>query len=232
METVALTIMLLVMLSFIVKLSYHRSVGIVLLALLASVALPLLTEYAAGQSRTQIADWLASPGLMLDMAVLLTADVALQLAFCVLQARRLAGEHMGRAARGALLLCKWIPGLLLYPVLLAMLVELIFALPGVAFGHISAYAAAGAFLLFAGGAWGMRLLLPEADTRLELLFLTNAIIAVLGVIATVNGRTAAAGTNSIDFAALAAVVAILAAGLVAGLLADRYLTDKKLKKLK
>ena len=41
------------------------------------------------------------------------------------------------------------------------------------------------------GIWAMRRLVPEEELRLELLFLANAVIAALGVIATVNGRTAA-----------------------------------------
>jgi hypothetical protein len=36
--------------------------------------------------------------------------------------------------------------------------------------------------------WGVRWLVPEKELRLEVFFLSNALIAILGIIATVNGR--------------------------------------------
>ena len=86
----------------------------------------------------------------------------------------------------------------------------------------------GLFLL----AWVFKELLPEEDMRLELLALINMLIAILGVIATVNGRTAAVGTNSVEWAALAAVFGLLAIGAAAGLIIYRYSTNKLISKLK
>jgi hypothetical protein len=49
---------------------------------------------------------------------------------------------------------------------------------------------AGIFLLAAVGlSYGLKILLPEVESRLELAFLLHALTAVLGVIATVNGCT-------------------------------------------
>ena len=61
-------------------------------------------------------------------------------------------------------------------------------------------------------------LLPEKELRLELFFLTNALVAVLGIVATVNGKTSAAGVSEIDWKALTGVIVIALAGGILGLL--------------
>lgn len=49
----------------------------------------ILATYGAAstQSKTQIADWLSQPELMLDTSVWLTIDVAFQICFCILAAK-------------------------------------------------------------------------------------------------------------------------------------------------
>ena len=112
----------------------------------------------------------------------------------------------------ALAVCRYVPGLLVFPVLFAILTQLIFSLPGVDFAAtawslgacllIAAPLAASA--VFAGS-------FRKKEIRLELLFMVNMLIAALGVVATVNGRTAAAGTNQVEWGALGGVAAIIAA---------------------
>lgn len=75
-------------------------------------------------------------------------------------------------------------------------------------------------------------LVPEKEIRLELLFMVNMLIAALGVVATVNGRTAAAGTNQVEWGALGGVAAIIAAGTVAGIAYNRFQTKKQISKIK
>ena len=79
---------------------------------------------------------------------------------------------------------------------------------------------------------GVRYLIPEPDIRLEMLFMTNMLVAALGIVVTVNGRTAAVGTNTIDWTALAGLVIILSAGLFTGLAYNKYTTRKTISKLK
>ena len=68
-----------------------------------------------------------------------------------------------------------------------------------------------------GGAWLFRRLVPEKDLRLELYFILNALTAVFGVVATVNGQTSAEGYSEVDWKASAGLAAIILAGAVAGL---------------
>jgi hypothetical protein len=81
------------------------------------------------------------------------------------------------------------PGLLIFPTMFGVLVSAIFAFTGADFSGV-AWTLAGIFLLASvGGSYGLKILLPEVESRLELTFFLNALTAVLGVIATVNGCT-------------------------------------------
>ncbi|MDE6541380.1 MAG: hypothetical protein K2L74_05155 [Muribaculaceae bacterium] len=232
MELVVLVTMLLVGLGFALKLTFHGPAGRLALCAVAALTVVMAQDWAITRSKTQIAEWLESPGLMLDTAVLLTVDVAMQLAFCWLEARRqAAGGRLGGAALGVRTLVAWVPGLLIFPVLMALLAELVFAMPGVEFSTLTLCAAAATFAAFAGAAALARLLLLEADIRLELMFLLNILIASLGVVATVNGRTVALGTNSVEWGALAAVGALLAAGTLSGACVYRIMLKRKIAKL-
>lgn len=223
METVVLLIMLLVVLGFALKLTFMPSGVAVAECLLSAAVTVFLTDAAAEQSKTQIQEWLASPELMLDTAVILTVDVAIQLAFCITAAGAV-GSLADRIRHKALLL---VPGLLLFPVLFACLVQLIFAFPGTDFRTV-AYALGGAVLIaFPLLALGLRYLMPEWNQRLELTFYVNCIIAMLGVVATVNGRTATAGVNEVNLPALAATAGLALVAAATGML----IYKRKLNKL-
>lgn len=231
METVVLIIMLMVSLSFMLKLTWHSPVGAAVTAALAALFVFFAQDAATAQSKTRIADVLADPALMLDISVVLTVDVAFQLLFCFLKARSLGGP-LPRGAKAVAAVCLWVPGLLIFPVLFALLVEIIFSMPGADFTLVAAStaaaAAAGSLLL----AYGAKALIPEDDMRLELLFLVNVIIAALGIVATVNGRTSATPCGEVDAAALAATAALALAGAAAGCVIYRFIETKKISKIK
>lgn len=224
-------IMLTVSFSFLLKLTCHGRPGRVVLSALAALFVLLACDTATTQSKTQIADWLSQPDLMLDTSVWLTVDVAFQIAFCVLYAKKLAGP-ITRNEKWMLAVCLWFPGLLIFPVLFAMLTRLIFSMPGTDFDTIGRITAAALLLVTPLLARGLELLLPEADIRLELMFMVNMLTAALGIVATVNGRTAAVGTNTVEWDALAAVAALVLAGAASGIFINRYVTAKKITKLK
>ena len=62
----------------------------------------------------------------------------------------------------------------------------------------------------------VRWLLPERPIRLELLFLVEVLLGLMGIIGTVNGRTAVAGFNSFDALSLLGVIAIVIVGMAIG----------------
>jgi len=227
MENVVLVMMILVCFNYILKQTYRKVYSIAFSAIVCALFVGLMWPYAIEQSKSQISDWLANSALMLDIAVILTLEVAVQMAFCVLSAHIQTSGKVKPITIWVYRVLRWFPSVLIFPVLFSLLVSAIFALPGVSFSLIAWVLAAIVFIVIPLAAWGVKWLLPEKEIRLELLFLSNALIAILGVIATVNGQTAVAGISDVDWKALGGVVSLLICGLVLGIIAYRI----KLKRI-
>lgn len=222
METVVVVLMILVCFNFMMKQTYRKGWSVAGISVVAALFVGLMWPYAIRQSKTQIADWLADTQLMLDTSVVLTVEVVIQMAFCMLAAHVMTTGPIRKRTLWAYRALRWFPGILIFPVLFCALVYLIFAFPGVSFSLIAWSMAAGVLVLIPVGTWFLRWLLPEKDLRLEILFLTNALTAILGIIATVNGRTAVAGVSEVDWNALAGVVVLLLAGGLIGFIIYKY----------
>lgn len=232
METVVLVMMTVVCFNYLLKQTWRKPFFVALSAVVCALFVGLAWPWAIEQSKNQIAGWLADSALMLDMAVLLTLEVALQMTFCVVAAHIHTAGRVKPSVVWIYRLLRWFPGLLVFPVLFSLLVAAIFALPGVSFPLTAWSLAAVVAVVIPLGRWALKHLLPEKEIRLELLFLTNALIAILGIIATVNGRTAVAGITSVDWPSLGGVMAFVAAGLLLGMAAFRIkqkLMNKKQK---
>lgn len=232
METVVLVMMIVVCFNYLLKQTWRKPFYVAFSAVVCALFVGLAWPWAIEQSKNQIAGWLADSALMLDMAVLLTLEVALQMAFCIVAAHIHSAGRVKPSVVWIYRLLRWFPGLLVFPVLFSLLVAAIFALPGVSFPLTAWSLAAVVAAVIPLGRWALKLLLPEKEIRLELLFLTNALIAILGIIATVNGRTAVAGITSVDWPSLGGVMAFVAAGLLLGMAAFRIkqkLMNKKQK---
>ena len=226
MELVVIIVMFLVIFSVLPKMTYLPQFLRVPVCMVLAFFVGENWEYAASQSKTQIADWLQNPDLMLDMAVLLTIDVFMQISFCIMEAKQLSGEPLSKAEVVARYVTLCIPGILIFPTLLAVLVESIFAFPGVDFITIAWSLAAVIIITGSFVPLLIKWLLPEPDLRLELIFMINVLIAILGVVATVNGRTAAAGTNFLEWQPLVGIILILLVGSLFGYLLFRRKSHK------
>ena len=210
METIVVVLMILVCFNFMMKQTFRKRGSVAAIAVVAALFVGLMCPYAIQQSKTQIADWLADAQLMLDTSVVLTVEVALQMAFCMLAVHVLTTGPVKKRTLWAYRALRWFPGILIFPVLFSGLVYLIFSFPGVSFSLVAWSMAVGVLILISVGTLFLRYLLPEKELRLELLFLTNALTAILGIIATVNGRT------------LTGVIILLAGGGLIGLVIYKY----------
>lgn len=209
METVVVVLMILVCFNFMLKQTYRKQWSVITIAIISALFVGLIWPYAIEQSKTQIADWLANPTLMLDTSVILSIEVVLQMAFCMLAAHMLTTGPIKKRTLWAYRALRWFPGILIFPVLFSGLVYLIFSFPGVSFAFIAWSMAASVLILIPVGTLFLRWFLPEKELRLEILFLTNALMAILGIIATVNGRTAVAGISEVDWNALGGLIGLL-----------------------
>lgn len=229
METVVVVLMILVCFNFMLKQTYRKQGAVMAIAVVSALFVGLIWPYAIRQSKTQIVDWLANPALMLDTSVVLSIEVVLQLAFCMLAAHVLTAGPVKQRTLWGYRALRWFPGILIFPVLFSGLVYLIFSFPGASFPLIAWSMAAGVLVLIPAGTLFLRWLLPEKELRLELLFLTNALMAILGIIATVNGRTAVAGVSEVNGEALAGLAGLLLIGGCIGLLLHRRKTANKIR---
>lgn len=232
MEVVVIIIMMLVCLSLLLKLTCLPSWGILVVCIILAFFVGLSWEEAAGQSKTRISDWLQNPDLMLDIAVLLTVDILIQISFCILNAGSIAGESLSKMQKFLRAATLWFPGILIFPTIFALLVEVIFTFTGVDFITLAWSLAALILIVGVAAPLFIRWLIPETDLRLELIFMINALIALLGVVATVNGRTAVAGTNSVRWQALLAVIIILLSGAALGLIIFNHKLKNQLSRNK
>lgn len=227
METVVLVMMILVCFNYMLKQTYRKIYSVLLSAAVCALFVGLMWPYAIEQSKSQISDWLADSSLMLDIAVILTLEVAIQMSFCILSAHIQTSGKVKPITIWVYRILRWFPGVLIFPVLFSLLVSAIFALPGMSFSLVAWILATIVFVVIPLGCWVIKWLLPEKEIRLELLFLANALIAILGVIATVNGQTAVAGISEVDWSALGGIVVLLIFGLAEGIIAYRI----KLKRI-
>ena len=227
MQTVVGILMFLVCFNFMLKQSYSKRWAVGAITIVLALFVGMMWPYAIEQSKTQIADWLANPALMLDTSVILSIEVCTQMAFCMLAVHMLTGGIAKTRTLWAYRILRWFPGFLIFPVLFSLLVMVIFSFPGKSFATVAWITAAVVLVAIPLGTIGLRWLLPEKELRLELLFITNALTAILGIVATVNGRTAVSGISDIDWTALAGIVVMVLVGGIAGIIIRRF----KMRKL-
>ena len=231
METVVIISMGIVCFNYLLKQTYRKWPAVAISSLCAAIFTGLMWRFAIEQSKTQITDWLSEQPLMLDLAVILSVDVILQIAFCMITVRILSTEPLKKWQVFTYKMLRWFPGILIYPVLFSLLVMLVFALPGVSFRLIS-WSFAGV-LLFAIPLFTfiLKSLIPEKDLRIELLFLTNMLLAMLGIISTVNGHTAVEGQSSVQLSSLLGLLLLLAIFGFAGCYIRKIGIKNKIKNL-
>ncbi|MBQ3634106.1 MAG: hypothetical protein II951_00610 [Bacteroidales bacterium] len=232
METLVLLLMVLTVLVFLMKQSFLSLVGNLLSLAALSLLVGLSSDWAADCSRAQLAVWIADQGLMRDVAVALSLDVALLIGFCMDETSRAYSDAPRTALRRvSSCLLRFYPCVAIVPVLLSSLVSVLYAFPGADFS-LTGWLLAVAVLV---GGIGVRMLLlallPERDLRLELLFLLSVGTAVVGVVGTVNGQTAVSFDADVDFSALAVDSILILAFALAGLFLRRR-SQKRIKDAK
>lgn len=226
MDTIVWILILLTAFNFLLKQTFWKPVATSVATGIAAVFVLLVWPYAIEQSKTRIADWLSDNQLMLDTSVILTLELSLQMAFCLLSVHVANFSPVKRRMMWAYRVLYRFPGVLILPVLFFGLTQTIFTFPGVSFELIAWLFALFIAVVVPLGRWFIKWLLPEAELRLELFFLTNALAAILGIIATVNGRTAVDGTTRVDWSAMSGCIGLFAVGAVVGWIV--YVIKRKL----
>lgn len=118
--------------------------------------------YAMTQSKTRMAEWLADTGLMQSVAVVVTIDAALSLAFCLALLSSDGRRFPATRWQQALFLY---PNLLIFPALFYMLTQLLFSQVGYDFSTIAMLLAATVLVAMPLSAAMARRWLPMQEGR-------------------------------------------------------------------
>jgi hypothetical protein len=210
----------------LLKLSFWRLWQTVLFALLCAVFIIGTCQWAILQSKTQLSDFLNNAKTMQDAAVLVTIESAVCFAFCFAELRTIFGVKKEKWWKALLY---WYPGLLLFPVLFYLQTQLIFGMPGTGFTTLSYTLAATVFVALPIGARLIAAWYPERELRLEIYFLVNLFVCIIGLITTVNGNTTYSTVKEpIDIKAILISSGLFIVFFIAGILLNKV----KYKQLK
>lgn len=200
MELVLQILMLFVALGCILKLSFWKWWQAAIFGVVCGLFVVAVCPLAAMQSKRQLAEFLADPSAMQDMAVIVTLEASVCFAYCFLASKKIYGGTMPRWGR----VVQWYASLLIFPVLFFVLTQAIYAFPGSDFATIAWLLAGCAAIGLPLLRWVVKRLFPQSDYRLEVYFLVSLFLAILGLISTVNGNvTYAAPHETTDWAVLA-----------------------------
>lgn len=195
--------------NFVLKQTYNKPWVVVLVSTACAIFAYSIWHIAIEQSKSQLHEWLSNQELMLDVAVVLSIEVTLAMSYCLLAAHLMNTGTVRRHTIIIYKLLRWFPGLLIFPVLFHIETMCMFRFTSMSFSFIAFVLASLTLVAIPLLTWGVKWLIPEKELRLEIYFLSNALIAILGIIATVNGRTAVKGFSEVNYSALAGVVSLV-----------------------
>ncbi|MDR2475028.1 MAG: hypothetical protein LBD45_04140 [Bacteroidales bacterium] len=211
MQYILQILILFILTGSLLKVSFWKFWQTAVFGLLSAGFVVLTCQWAILQSKTQLADFLGNTTIMQNAAVLITLESVLGIAFCFSQLRAMFGVQKAKWWKRLL---NGYPCLLLFPVLFYLQTQLIFALPGVDFMVLSYTLAAMVWVVLPLGARGIAYLIPEKELRMEVFFLVNLFVCILGLIATVNGNVIYSAVKGSDKASIAHILPILAVCIV------------------
>ena len=219
MEYILQILILFILIGSLLKLSFWKLWQAALFGLLCAAFIIGTCRWAILQSKTQLADFLNNTKIMQDAAVLITIESALCFAFCFSELRTIFGVKKEKRWRPLLY---WYPGLLAFPVLFYLQTQLIFALPGSNFTLLSYMLACVVFIVLPLLSFLLKRLCPEKELRLEIYFLVNLFVCLIGLITTVNGNTSyAAAQEPFNIKAIILSFSLFAVFFVIGILLNK-----------
>jgi hypothetical protein len=186
MEYIIQILILFILIACLLKLSFWKFWQVALFGLLCAIFVIITCQLAVLQSKTQLVDFFENVKIRQDAAVLITIESALCIAFCFAELRTMFGIKKEKRWKPLLY---WYPGLLVFPVLFYLQTQLIFAMPGSPFTVLSHALAGAVCSVLPLLSFLLKRLCPEKELRLEIYFLVNLFVCLIGLITTVNGNT-------------------------------------------
>ena len=115
MERLVLALMVLVCFNFILKQTLSKWYHTIAITMLSALFVGMMWPFAIEQSKSQISQWLSNTSLMLDISIILTLEVILQMWFCMLAAHIKSSGRLARKTIWVYRFLRWFPGILFFP---------------------------------------------------------------------------------------------------------------------
>jgi hypothetical protein len=219
MQYIIQIFILFVLIGSVLKLSFWKFWQAALFGCICAGFIVVSCRWAILQSKTQWDGFLGNAAVMQDAAVWISIESTLCFAFCFVE---LGHPDGGEGKKRWKRLLRWYPGLLLFPALFYLQTQLIFALPGISFTALSYVFAAGVLVALPLLSRLAKRLYSERDGRLEVYFLANLFICLIGLISTVNGNTNyPAVKEPLNLKALLWSLGLFAGFFIAGILLNK-----------
>lgn len=190
MEVIVQFLMILICVVASLKLSHAPRWGSWVYAVAVGAFIILTGDWTSNQPKALMNSYIEDKDLREDIAILVTLESMLFISFTFL---KLAGDSTSddlrnKIRRATLQTLTFYPSLLVFPILLYAQSQLFVAMTGYDFGMLSWSLAIIMVLFFGLLPMGLRILLPEREMRLELLFLASLFVFIFGLITTADER--------------------------------------------
>lgn len=224
MEYIFIALVVFVLLNTLLKLSFQQWWEAIVYSIFVGGFLWLTWEFAATQSKTEWLTWLYTSEILQNISVLITLEALVIFGFAFVRLQSYLGVKIKPWIRKPLY---YYPPLLAFPALFYLLTQLFFTLTGVDFTQTVYWLIASVIVLMPLIVYGFKKLLPEEELRLEILFITNLFVCLIGLIATASAETVYAPQRDYTVNRSAVAIAMLS---FSGLFAGGYLINKYRKR--
>ena len=166
----------LIMASLFPKLWQKLALGIVCVA-----SVWIFYPFAIETNKINIENILMQQNRMMDLTLFFVVDLLLSIGFCRVVFARLNGHIIKKSA----MMLMYLPSLMVFPVIFYLQINLSFLFIGSSFLLLTICYSAFVFLLIFGGGWFIGKLLPETETRMELIIIFSVLLFTLIICCTV-----------------------------------------------
>lgn len=183
-----MTVQLLILLGMGLKMSFwSRRAGAFIAGLCMLFSLGILHRTVEIPQHVLL-DWMQDYHRLQDIAVCLVLDVALQVGFCMSAVRQHYAVNVSKASLWCHRLLLACPCFMLFGCIFLTQVKLLGLFPGQSFWITASMEGLAVALLLLLLQKGFKQWLPQADNRLELLFLVQVLVGIVGILTTVCGN--------------------------------------------
>lgn len=199
MELFIQILILFVTINTMLKLSFMKKWQIFVAAMVMGIFILFVYPFAVEQSKTALKNHVENPIILSDVSVLVTLESVFCISFCFMG----FNSKTNSSKKLWNILLKIYPGLLIFPALFYLLTQTVFYFSGTDFFLIAVIFSVSVFVSIIAISIGIKYLIPEKEIRLETHLIVSLLVAVLGLIATNQGKiTQVVHAENIDFYAL------------------------------